>query len=342
MSDEAYQFSGRAARRIARAVRKIEGGGSGPPGGKRGSGRRPVYKKLWYKIKEYDPDTEEYTLRKLAWDDEAGELAEVADTDDPEYDLDVIGFDCSGRTDGRPADIVPGWKVHSNGEWVTLIAVPEIKRWVKAFPPSARSDDCAVIYCPAGGPPNYDPEVMSHFYGWPCLEDGTLIGTPPETLDSTTADQYCQVWLPGIGGNVRAGDIVPCRQQGGKYWIDGDGFYDRPIDSLDFKDDSTADWRGWYYCDGRSGGSAPRRQSTSVDDAGVAYNLPDYRQVYLATSGTNATHPSPSAAGWEILPRPHDPGTIADSAEGMMEMYDELEDGSDKETLYLAPRKRVN
>jgi len=129
---EGYELSEDAARRTAAAVRRVEA--MTPAAGAAATrGRNVPYKPAFYRLATNEGDGE-YTCRRQAWDDDAKAFADVAESHQAEYDVDVTAYDYQERADGvaGAADvgqIVRGWKIHvggatiKDGQWITLVDV---------------------------------------------------------------------------------------------------------------------------------------------------------------------------------------------------------------------------
>ncbi len=107
----------RSVQILRQIVRDSRGG---PAGFVPRRGRFFPYRKLWYKIVT-NVGAGEYTLAKQAWNTTSKVFENVTDTQDPEYNLNVTGYDCLGQADGQVGTLVQGWKLCINGTWVTLI-----------------------------------------------------------------------------------------------------------------------------------------------------------------------------------------------------------------------------
>jgi len=129
---DGYELSEDAARRTAAAVRRVEA--MTPAAGAAATrGRNVPYKPAFYRLATNEGDGE-YTCRRQAWDDDAKAFADVAESHQAEYDVDVTAYDYQERADGvaGAADvgqIVRGWKIHvggatiKDGQWITLVDV---------------------------------------------------------------------------------------------------------------------------------------------------------------------------------------------------------------------------
>jgi len=131
---EGYELSEDAARRTAAAVRRVEA--MKPDAGAAATrGRNVPYKPAFYRLATNEGDGE-YTCRRQAWDDDAKAFADVAESHQAEYDVDVTAYDYQERADGvagaaGTGQIVRGWKIHvggatvKDGQWITLIDVAD-------------------------------------------------------------------------------------------------------------------------------------------------------------------------------------------------------------------------
>ncbi len=114
-----YNLTAQAARRTAEAVRKV----LNPPVDTSSIPRRrrtvPHYKR-WFRIVTNE-GAGDYTVRLQEWDKSAGELADVSDQDHPEYNKNQDAFDSHGRPFGVINDIVEGWMIYVDDEWIIII-----------------------------------------------------------------------------------------------------------------------------------------------------------------------------------------------------------------------------
>ncbi|HUX16674.1 MAG TPA: hypothetical protein VMW52_09395 [Phycisphaerae bacterium] len=121
MTDDAYQLSESAARRIAAAVRTIEDRPAGPEGPH--STRRPIpYRRRWYRVVSNE-GLGAYTARLQRWDEKASPpaLIDCDDEADPEYGLDQDAWEAHGSVTLATGDKVAGWHLSADGEQILLI-----------------------------------------------------------------------------------------------------------------------------------------------------------------------------------------------------------------------------
>lgn len=125
---EGYELSETAVRKLAEIVRAYNAGKltvrQAPPARTR---RDMPYTPAVYRLATNAGDGA-YTLRKQEWDADAEEMIDVPDQYDPDYNLDIDGFDYRGRADGvagaaGTGQIVRGWKIWHVDDWITLVDV---------------------------------------------------------------------------------------------------------------------------------------------------------------------------------------------------------------------------
>jgi len=126
---EHYEISEEAARDLAEIVHAYKAGKLTPTPANPSRRRPAVYAPIWYRLATNSAGGV-YLLRKQAWNDSTNSFADVADDNDAEYNRDVTGHDFRGRDDGTAGaagigQIVRGWKLFVNDEWVTLVDVGE-------------------------------------------------------------------------------------------------------------------------------------------------------------------------------------------------------------------------
>jgi len=123
-----YELSEAAVRKLAEIVRAYSAGKltarTAPPASPR---RDAPYTPEFYRLAVNAGDGA-YTLRKQEWDADTDEMINLADGFDPDYNLDIDGFDYQGRADGvagaaGTGQIVRGWRLFIDDAWVTLIDV---------------------------------------------------------------------------------------------------------------------------------------------------------------------------------------------------------------------------
>jgi hypothetical protein len=123
-----YELSEAAVRKLAEIVRAYSAGKltarTAPPASPR---RDAPYTPEFYRLAVNAGDGA-YTLRKQEWDADTDEMINLADGFDPDYNLDIDGFDYQGRADGvagaaGTGQIVRGWRLFIDDEWITLVDV---------------------------------------------------------------------------------------------------------------------------------------------------------------------------------------------------------------------------
>ena len=125
-----YELSEAAVRKLAEIVRAYSAGRLGTRTAPPASPRRDApYTPEFYRLAVNAGDGA-YTLRKQEWDADTDEMINLADGFDPDYNLDIDGFDYQGRADGvagaaGTGQIVRGWRLFIDDAWITLVDVGE-------------------------------------------------------------------------------------------------------------------------------------------------------------------------------------------------------------------------
>jgi hypothetical protein len=149
MSEPGYKLTEAAVRRIASAVREIEGFPSGEPA--RPQGWRPSrFRKRWYKIVTNETGGK-YTVKLQGHDLTSARYALIDEPDahNIEFGLTQDAWDFAGRDHLQAGRLVAGWKVRLNDTWRLFIdAATSVTRvpcvlytgWIASSPSLATLD----------------------------------------------------------------------------------------------------------------------------------------------------------------------------------------------------------
>jgi len=121
MPEQAYLLAQQEIARLKRVVEIVEGRVTTLEQPRRNTRiGYPIYRKTWWRIVTNE-GAGEYTCRKKEWDTSTKALIDITDEDDPDYNIDVTGYDARGRDSYTVGADVEGWYIYTGGDYVLLL-----------------------------------------------------------------------------------------------------------------------------------------------------------------------------------------------------------------------------